>query len=404
MTKKIHFHSDNTFFAGSENMLIHFFHDEDLNKAYDLSFSFNNYPLYRQGLLQRLKRALTTYPMRFYDFHNRSLLPDWLPSRLKSAILRPARLLFNGLLFCWDIIVLFRLFKKVQPDVLHLNNGAYPGAMSVRAAAVAGRLAGVRRIIMVVNNMTIPYSDYMRWKQYFTDQWVKHCVDTFVTGSLRASCSLQEVLNLPKDKIQSIYNGIPAISPEVVQAAAPRASIPLTFAIVAIFAERKGHLVLFDAVEAVLRRRPDFRGSFRLLIIGDGPRAPLLKATVQEKQLDDHIQFIGEQRNYQDFLQPVDVLVLPSLAYEDFPFAVIEAMSMARPVIGTDVAGMPEQIDHGETGLLCTPGEPEEIAAAMLYFLENPARVQEMGRKGLEKFNRSFRLEIALQAYRHLYL
>ncbi len=403
MIKKIHFHSDNTFFAGSENMLIHFFHDEGLRQNYELSFSFNDFPRYREGFMKRLEKKIPLYPLRFYDLHNRDLLPDWLPSKLKTAILRPARLLLNGLLFCWDVIVLFRLFKKIQPDILHLNNGAYPGAMSVRAAAVAGRLAGVRRIIMVINNMTMPYSHYIRWKQYLTDQLVKACVDTFITGSLSASHSLHKELKLPENKLKPIYNGIPGLSQDELSTVAKKTTSPLVFAVAAIFAERKGHLVLFDAVECLLREHPEISGRFQVQIIGDGPRAPLLKAAVKSKKLEEHVFFVGEKWDYRIFLKPVDILILPSLDYEDFPFVVIEAMSTARPVIGTRVAGMPEQIDDGETGFLCDPGNAEALAAAMLWFLQNPDKVNEMGKKGLEKFNRLFKLENALKAYYEVY-
>lgn len=403
MTKKIHFHADNTFFAGSENMLIHFFHDHRLHQNYEMSFSFNDFPLYREGLMQRLKRAIPLFPLHFYDLHNRALLPDYLPPKLKTAILRPARLLFNGLLFVRDVVVLFRLFRKIRPDILHLNNGAYPGAMSVRAAAVAGKLAGVQKVIMVVNNMTMPYSHYIRWKQYVTDQFVKACVDFFVTGSLAASDSLQKELRLPKRKLRPIYNGIPSLKPEERRMRTNNINQPMVFAMAAIFEERKGHLVLFDAVEILIRQYPEYRGSFRLLVIGDGSRAPLLKEVVRQKQLDEYIHFTGAQQDYRTFLKPVDVLILPSLAYEDFPFVVIEAMSMARPVIGTRVAGMPEQIDDGENGILCDPGKPEELAAAMYWFLQNPRQVKEMGAKGLDKFDRLFSLDKVLVSYYQLY-
>lgn len=160
---------------------------------------------------------------------------------------------------------------------------------------------------------------------------------------------------------------------------------------------------MFDAVESLLREHPEISGRFQVQIIGDGPRAPLLKAAVKSKKLEEHVFFVGEKWDYRIFLKPVDILILPSLDYEDFPFVVIEAMSMARPVIGTRVAGMPEQIDDGETGFLCDPGNAQALAAAMFWFLQNPDMVNEMGTKGLEKFNRLFKLENALKAYYEVY-
>ena len=85
-------------------------------------------------------------------------------------------------------------FLGESPDVLHINNGGYPAALSARAAAIAGRLAGVDKIIMVVNNMAVDYHRLSRRFDYPFDRLVVRSVDRFITGSEAASRRLSAVL------------------------------------------------------------------------------------------------------------------------------------------------------------------------------------------------------------------
>lgn len=78
------------------------------------------------------------------------------------------------------------------------------------------------------------------------------------------------------------------------------------------------------------------------------------------------------------------VFVLPS-RYDPYPHAVREAMGQGLPCVGTRTGGVPENITHGVTGLLCPPGEPEPLAAALISILGDPGRAAEMGSRGYEE-------------------
>lgn len=75
----------------------------------------------------------------------------------------------------------------------------------------------------------------------------------------------------------------------------------------------------------------------------------------------------------------------PSEWYEPFSLVILEAMAAARPVVASRVAGPAEIISDGVDGLLATPGNADEFAAAFLALWSDPARAMEMGRRGLEK-------------------
>lgn len=82
----------------------------------------------------------------------------------------------------------------MKPDILHINNGGYPAAQSALAAAIAGNISGVPKVVMVINNMAMDYKHYSRWIDYPLDRIFVACVNVFITGSSQAAQKLKSVL------------------------------------------------------------------------------------------------------------------------------------------------------------------------------------------------------------------
>ena len=166
MDKKIHFHSDCSFFAGCENMLAVLFNSERLHKEYQVSFSFAHSALYVQGFEQQVKKRFPIYAFTFPTFTDYYKLSNFIPLLIRKIIMACIRLILNIPLIIYEVIVLYVLFRKIKPDILHINNGGYPAARSSLAAAIAGKLAAIPSILMVVNNMAVDYKHYSRWFDY----------------------------------------------------------------------------------------------------------------------------------------------------------------------------------------------------------------------------------------------
>ena len=92
-----------------------------------------------------------------------------------------------------------------------------------------------------------------------------------------------------------------------------------------------------------------------------------MKRRARELGLADTITFEGPVRDVRPLYLAADAVLLTS-AWEGFPNAVLEALSLGRPVIATTVGDVPVLIRHGETGLLAEPGEPELFAERMMEF------------------------------------
>jgi glycosyltransferase involved in cell wall biosynthesis len=121
-------------------------------------------------------------------------------------------------------------------------------------------------------------------------------------------------------------------------------------------------------------------------------------------QLDVRAKFVGFQRNVFEWIVASDVCVAPSHA-EPFGLTVLEAMAHARPVVGSNVGGIPEMIVEAETGLLVPPQSPHRLATAIAALLQDPALGMRLGLAGRERcqmrFSLSSHIDAIVNQYRH---
>jgi glycogen(starch) synthase len=124
-------------------------------------------------------------------------------------------------------------------------------------------------------------------------------------------------------------------------------------------AEQKGVLDLIRAV-------PLIRSQARVVLVGDGPARRAVEEETGRLGVQDRVLLTGfvHHRHVPSYLRNADVLVLPS-RYEELGSVLLEAMHAGLPIVATRTGGIPEVIRHGENGLLCEPGDPHGLAAAI---------------------------------------
>ena len=156
---------------------------------------------------------------------------------------------------------------------------------------------------------------------------------------------------------------------------------------VARLERRKGVAGLLEAVAAV--RRDDL--NIRLTIVGDGPERGELERLRTALGLEPAVELTGALAPAQvaERYGEVDAFCLPSSA-EGVPIVLMEAMAARLPVIATSVAGVPELVADGESGLLVPPGDPAALAAALRRLADEPGLRSRLGEAGrsvvLERF------------------
>jgi len=287
-----------------------------------------------------------------------------------------------------NLLALRALVRRRRPDVLHANNGGYPGAESVRIAPIAARTEGVPSV-QFVHNMAFPMAS-PRAVQRAMDARVDRAVGAWVTAAERASDALAAERAIPREHIRTVHYGVP-VPPQTDVSEAARADLgfppsEVGVLVVAAFEPRKGHAVLVDAIDRMGREgaKP------YVALVGVGSEREAIEQRVRALGLEDRIRFLGWRRDVDRLMQASDVLVLPSLGMECLPYAILEAMSHGKPVVGTDVAGIPEMVADGVTGAVVAPGDPAALAGALKRLVEDPAARAAQGAAGRDCIAREF--------------
>ena len=142
----------------------------------------------------------------------------------------------------------------------------------------------------------------------------------------------------------------------------------------------------------------------RLLFVGaPPPRIAEIAERARAAGIADRVLAIGHRDDVPAILNASDVVVDASYAGLGITGSIREALACERPVVATDLEGMPELVADGETGLLVPPREPAALAAAILKLLDDPTAAQGMARAGRKHVESHFSLRAKLDATEALY-
>jgi glycosyltransferase involved in cell wall biosynthesis len=150
-----------------------------------------------------------------------------------------------------------------------------------------------------------------------------------------------------------------------------------TVGVVANLSPVKDHATLLRAVALLAPRWPQLH----VVLVGDGECRPALESLARALGLERRVHFAGLRHNEPNLHHLFSISVLCSLS-EGFPNSIVEAMAAARPVVATDVGGVADAVEHGETGLLVPPSNPERLAAGIEELLLDPGRRHALGSAG----------------------
>ena len=405
---KILFYSDCPFFAGCENMLVSLFNSQKIHQEYDITFAYCYGKEYEVGLHSRLKLKINEIPLRLPTIDLLFKLVNKIKVGIVNKLLK-AIVICSCLKYLFSLYNVFRLlfvFRKVKPDILHINNGGYPGAYSCISAVFAAKMARIKKVAFVVNNIIIPYDRLFRYIEKPIDRFVKNNTTVFVTGSKYAGNKLRDLWNLPQQRVINLPNTVmlrPMVEPR--ESVLKRLGITNNHIIlgnIALLEPRKGQKYLIKAL-AIVREKFDNFENVILIIEGTGKEREHLRSLVADLRLGENVVFLENEKNVFDIINILDVFILPSIEYEDFPNVILEAMSLGKPVIGTDLAGIPEQIENGVNGFIVAPQDIDVLSEAMLVLIKDRNKRNKLSEESLERFNRLFSYDKVISNYMRFY-
>jgi glycosyltransferase involved in cell wall biosynthesis len=155
-----------------------------------------------------------------------------------------------------------------------------------------------------------------------------------------------------------------------------------------------GRLVVEKGLESLVRAAKALPG-VKIMLAGDGPEREHLEALAEElgvKSASGNVEFLGyvDRSRLHGIVSATMCVVMPSIWYENFPYTVLEAFALGKPVVASKIGGLPEMVTDGETGLLFDPGSQEGLNEALSRLVKDPGLAEEMGRKARKRVEREF--------------
>jgi len=268
------------------------------------------------------------------------------------------------------------LKRSFQPDLVHVNSlglSAFFHLLTREAFSCPTLVSVHQDLAEDVNQIGSIQGDLLRMADLVT------CVsDNAVSRTLIRIPELAE-------RTVRIYNGLPApqIEPDPLDFTTP------TLLCIGRLVKGKGFDTAIQAIPILLKQFP----GITLKIVGDGPERAVLQALVEEFALRDAVRFLDwvAPEKISGVINQSTLVLVPSLSnQETFGLVALEAAQMGRPVVASQIGGLPEVVLHEQTGLLVPPGNPATLSHAILYLLRDQKKAELLGiharKRALETF------------------
>lgn len=299
---------------------------------------------------------------------------------------------------------IYRLLRQLEPSIVHTRN------LAALECQIPAWLAGVPGRVHGEHGWDVFDPDGTNRKY----QWLRRCVRPFVHRYIPLSRHLESYLRekifVPEEKMTRICNGVdtsvfyPAPGGKSVISGCPFDSREnrVLIGTVGRMHGVKDQLTLVRAFMGLLQRRPEFRATARLVLVGEGPLREQARQVLESAALERFAWLPGERSDVADILRGLDIFVLPSRA-EGISNTILEAMASRLPVIATEVGGNPELVVHGVTGLLVPKEDPDAMATALEAYIDNTRMIAAHGAAGQKRVAESFSLDGMVGRYLALY-
>jgi glycosyltransferase involved in cell wall biosynthesis len=274
---------------------------------------------------------------------------------------------------------LIGVLKQVKPDLLTAH-GAKVGMLG----RVASRSLQIPLIVTVHGWACAPGTPPV---QAAVSRWLERLLGPLASRLITVSefdrrFGIQAKL-VAEQRVVTVHNGMPDISAEL---RANPAQTPPRLVMVARFEPQKDHGTLLRALSG-LRDQP-----WELDLIGDGPLRSQAEALAETVGVRDRIHFLGQRRDVARLLGRAQVSLLVS-NWEGLPLSILEAMRAGLPVIASEVGGVAESVQDGETGFLVPQGGVDQLRDRLGRLLRDPELRVRLGASGRRCYEQHFTLD-----------
>ncbi len=277
-----------------------------------------------------------------------------------------------------------KLLKKIKPDIVHTH-----ASFSSRIAA---RLAGVKKIVYTRHCVYPPG----RFMKSFVGKAIGRIMFALFTD-LAVAVSPAAAKNLiatgvPKKRIKTVMNGVPPLEKadeKTLRELKNRYGISQQQKIAGMtgrLEEIKGHKYAIKAVAECVAEGMDIK----LIVAGTGTVGDELKKAAEEAGVSERIVFTGFVDDVSPLVGMMDIFINASYGTEASSLAILEAMSLGKPVIATEYGGNPYIVKDGETGIIVPVKDSKAMADAIMELLNDGTKCREYSYSAKKEYEEKF--------------
>lgn len=280
------------------------------------------------------------------------------------------------------------LKRRLQPDVAHLHFGAtsYTYAQTQQSTPVP----------TVTTVHAIPESSLTADSLFSKVLKASAAVNAVSSQGHRR---LTEAFPEAADRISFVYYGLGPAAHGAVDVRPPSFEEPILLCL--------GRLTPQKGFDVALRAFAEVQSSLpraRLKVVGEGVEETALKELAAALGIAPKVDFTGPVAPQEVFrvINEATMVLMPS-RFEGLPLVALQAARLERPMISSDVDGLPELVVHGRSGLVLERNDADALAAAILFLAQNPARAVAMGRAAAQRLEERFGFDRCVDEYERLY-
>jgi glycosyltransferase involved in cell wall biosynthesis len=160
----------------------------------------------------------------------------------------------------------------------------------------------------------------------------------------------------------------------------------------------------FDLALKAFARVEKMVSRARLMIVGEGVEETALKQLAATLAIADRVDFTGSvpPQDVYGVINKATIVLLPS-RFEGLPLVALQAAKMQRPIVSSDVDGLPELVTDQQSGVVLKENNELELANAILALMQNPERAIAMGQAAAQRFEARFGFDHCVDQYERLY-
>lgn len=388
-------------YGGSERLMKSIYDNDYIQKHFDITFSYCYFRDYKKGLALDKPNDVKALIVPVYLLDNGNFfykIDLAIRIRFFRYLLKlPFYILGTiGVYAVWNYIYFLFFIKSQKPDVVHINNGGYPAAITCNQLAKVLYFFKKIKVIYQVNGKA---TDRKFLMDKYWDKWIQNVVRYFITHSNQNAVALS-ARGFTREKVINFFSFFQDREPDTIPSEIYKklelTNHTIVMLAVGFLTYRKGQLFLLKALSEIRLKNPLTYSRLKLLIIGNGENKELLEDYINMNKLQDKVILLGYRSDHISFLKVCDIFIIPSIEKEDLPLVLLSAMQYKKCIIASKFAGIAELLTNRYDALLIEPDKEtlsHELAESIICLANNKALRTELSTNVGTTFNKSLSLE-----------